>query len=123
MNIRLGDGTFRRGQVLEVDGDKAVVQVFEGTSGIDNQRTKLEFTGDVMKTPVSADMLGRVFNGSGKPVDGGPPVLPETYRDINGASINPSEVSVCAAIATSRAHAAIHDVFALEKIPSAPLEN
>jgi len=91
VNIRLGDGSARRGQVLEVDGDKAVVQVFEGTSGIDNRATKLEFTGDVMTTPVSADMLGRVFNGSGKPVDGGPPVLAETFRDINGASINPSE--------------------------------
>merc|ERR1719240_637537 len=91
VNITLGTGEKRRGQVLEVDGDKAVVQVFEGTSGIDNRATKLEFTGDVMTTPVSADMLGRVFNGSGKPVDGGPPVLAETFRDINGASINPSE--------------------------------
>ncbi|KAK9800873.1 hypothetical protein WJX73_003917 [Symbiochloris irregularis] len=91
VNLRLGDGTFRRGQVLEVDGNKAVVQVFEGTSGIDNRGTTLEFTGEVMKTPVSRDMLGRVFNGSGKPIDGGPPVLAETFLDINGASINPAE--------------------------------
>lgn len=71
VTIRLGDGSTRRGQVLEVDGDRAVVQVFEGTSGIDNRNTTLEFTGDVLKTPVARDMLGRVFNGSGKPIDGG----------------------------------------------------
>jgi hypothetical protein len=91
VEVRLGDGTIRTGQVLEVDGARAVVQVFEGTSGIDNRKTTLEFTGDVLTTPVSRDMLGRVFNGSGKPIDGGPPVLAEAFRDINGASINPSE--------------------------------
>lgn len=91
VNIRLGDGSSRRGQVLEVDGDRAVVQVFEGTSGIDNQSTVLEFTGDVLKTPVAKDMLGRVFNGSGEPIDGGPAVMAEHYLDINGASINPAE--------------------------------
>jgi len=91
VNLRLGDGSERRGQVLEVDGDRAVVQVFEGTSGVDNKRTVLSFTGEVLKTPVSRDMLGRVFNGSGKPIDGGPEVLPEAYLDIQGASINPSE--------------------------------
>ena len=91
VNVKLGDGSTRRGQVLEVDGSKAVVQVFEGTSGIDNRGTSLEFTGEVLRTPVSRDMLGRVFNGSGTPIDGGPPVLAEAFRDINGSSINPSE--------------------------------
>lgn len=91
VNLRLGDGTRRRGQVLEVDGDRAVVQVFEGTSGIDNKHTTIEFTGEVLKTPVSLDMLGRIFNGSGKPIDNGPPILAEAYLDISGASINPSE--------------------------------
>ncbi|XP_016194089.1 V-type proton ATPase subunit B2 [Arachis ipaensis] len=91
VNIRLGDGTSRRGQVLEVDGEKAVVQVFEGTSGIDNKFTTVQFTGEVLKTPVSLDMLGRIFNGSGKPIDNGPPILPEAYLDISGSSINPSE--------------------------------
>lgn len=98
VNLKLGDGTSRRGQVLEVDGSKAVVQVFEGTTGIDNRGTSLEFTGEVsvccqlqedlkklwielplyapcylqvLRTPVSRDMLGRVFDGSGKPIDGG----------------------------------------------------
>nr|KAJ0201049.1 hypothetical protein LSAT_V11C600335070 [Lactuca sativa] len=91
VNIRLGDGSTRRGQVLEVDGEKAVVQVFEGTSGIDNKFTTVQFTGEVLKTPVSMDMLGRIFNGSGKPIDNGPPILPEAYLDISGSSINPSE--------------------------------
>jgi len=91
VEVRLGDGSIRRGQVLEVDGQRAVVQVFEGTSGIDNRKTTLEFTGDVLKTPVSRDMLGRIFNGSGKPIDGGPPVLAEAFLDITGSSINPSE--------------------------------
>ncbi|KAK8677656.1 hypothetical protein V6N13_143181 [Hibiscus sabdariffa] len=98
VNIRLGDGSTRRGQVLEVDGEKAVVQVFEGTSGIDNKYTTVQFTGEVLKTPVSLDMLGRIFNGSGKPIDNGPPILPEAYLDISGecmqetgSSINPSE--------------------------------
>ena len=91
INIKLGDGSVRRGQVLEVDGERAVVQVFEGTSGVDGRNTRLEFTGEVLKTPVSEDMLGRIFDGSGQPIDGGPPVMPEEYLDIQGSSINPSE--------------------------------
>eukprot|EP00300_Choanocystis_sp_HF-7_P030553 c39414_g1_i1.p2 GENE.c39414_g1_i1~~c39414_g1_i1.p2 ORF type:complete len:530 (-),score=123.56 c39414_g1_i1:11-1522(-) len=89
VNITLRDGVVRRGQVLEVSGSKAVVQVFEGTTGIDARNTRVEFTGDVLKMPVSEDMLGRTFNGSGKPIDGGPPVLPETFLDIMGTPINP----------------------------------
>ncbi|KAL2901177.1 V-type proton ATPase subunit B2 [Bienertia sinuspersici] len=92
VNIRLGDGSTRRGQVLEVDGEKAVVQVFEGTSGIDNKYTTVQFTGDVsLENSRLPDMLGRIFNGSGKPIDNGPPILPEAYLDISGSSINPSE--------------------------------
>ena len=79
VNITLGDGSTRRGQVLEVSGSKAVVQVFEGTAGIDARDTRIEFTGDIMKIPVSEDMLGRVFNGSGTPIDGGPSVLAEVF--------------------------------------------
>lgn len=59
-------------------------QVFEGTSGIDAKNTLCEFTGDILRTPVSEDMLGRVFNGSGKPIDKGPPILAEAYLDIQG---------------------------------------
>merc|ERR1712002_828625 len=89
VHLTLPDGTKRSGQVLEVSGSKAVVQVFEGTSGIDAQKTTCEFTGDILRTPVSEDMLGRIFNGSGKPIDKGPSVMAEDYLDIMGQPINP----------------------------------
>ncbi|KAG2462372.1 VATB2 ATPase, partial [Polypterus senegalus] len=89
VRLTLPDGTKRSGQVLEVSGNKAVVQVFEGTSGIDAKKTACEFTGDILRTPVSEDMLGRIFNGSGKPIDRGPIVLAEDYLDIMGQPINP----------------------------------
>ncbi|CCW68592.1 unnamed protein product [Phytomonas sp. Hart1] len=89
VKIELADGSIRRGEVLEIDGTKAVVQVFEGTSGIDVLHSKCEFTGKVMELGVSEDMLGRIFNGSGTPIDNGPPVLPEQYRNIEGIPINP----------------------------------
>jgi len=90
VNLTLGDGTTRAGQVLEIAGNRAVVQVFEGTTGIDNRRTTCEFTGDVLRMGVSEEMLGRSFNGSGKVIDNAPKVLAETYLDINGQPINPS---------------------------------
>ena len=89
VNLTLADGSTRTGQVLEVQGSKAVVQVFEGTSGIDTLGTAVEFSGDILTTPVSDDMLGRIFNGSGKPIDKGPRVMPEDFLDINGQPINP----------------------------------
>ncbi|XP_077157435.1 V-type proton ATPase subunit B, kidney isoform [Paroedura picta] len=89
VNFTLPNGTQRSGQVLEVVGSKAIVQVFEGTSGIDAKKTSCEFTGDILRTPVSEDMLGRVFNGSAKPIDKGPTVMAEDFLDINGQPINP----------------------------------
>lgn len=89
VRITLADGTHRTGQVLEISGKKAVVQVFEGTIGIDAKNTTCEFTGDILRAPVSEDMLGRVFNGSGKPKDQGPSILAEDYLDIQGQPINP----------------------------------
>ncbi|KAL3729786.1 hypothetical protein ACJRO7_026859 [Eucalyptus globulus] len=91
VNIRLGDATTRRGQVLEVDGEKVAVQVYEGISGIENKYTIVQFIGEVLKTLVSLDTLGFIFNGSRKPIDNGSPILPEAYLDISGSSINPSE--------------------------------
>ena len=70
-------------------GNRAVVQVFEGTSGIDVKKTKVEFSGHSMKLGVSEDMLGRIFDGSGRAIDKGPKVLAEDYLDINGSPINP----------------------------------
>lgn len=90
VHLTLPDGSKRTGQVLEIAGNKAVVQVFEGTSGVDVKATRVEFTGDTLKMPVSEDMLGRVFNGSGVPIDKGPKIFAEDYLDIQGQSINPS---------------------------------
>lgn len=70
-------------------GNRAVVQVFEGTTGIDVKKTKVEFTGESLKLGVSEDMLGRIFDGSGRAIDKGPKVLAEEYLDINGSPINP----------------------------------
>lgn len=89
VSLSLPDGSSRQGQVLEVKGNRAVVQVFQGTSGIDVKKTTIEFTGENLKIPVSDDMLGRVFNGSGTPIDSGPRVLAEDFLDINGSPINP----------------------------------
>ncbi|KAH7180170.1 vacuolar ATP synthase subunit B [Fusarium sp. MPI-SDFR-AT-0072] len=89
VTLTLPDGTERSGQVLEARGDRAVVQVFEGTSGIDVRKTKVEFTGQSLKLGVSEDMLGRIFDGSGRAIDKGPKVLAEDYLDINGSPINP----------------------------------
>merc|ERR1712160_174596 len=74
---------------MGIEGKKAVVQIFEGTSEIDNLNTHCEFTGDVLKMPISIEMLGRQFNGSGVPIDHGPPVLAEDFLDIQGQPINP----------------------------------
>lgn len=91
VNVRLGDGTIRKGQVLEISGKRAVVQIFEGTSNIDVVNTYCEFTGDVLRMPISEEMLGRTFNGSGDPIDQGPPVLAEEFLNINGQPINPCQ--------------------------------
>jgi V-type H+-transporting ATPase subunit B len=89
VNLTLGNGEKRTGQVLEIRGNRAVVQVFEGTHGIDNRRTHCEFTGDVLKMPISEEMLGRTFNGSGKPIDKAPSIIAADYLDIQGQPINP----------------------------------
>merc|ERR1712070_1202632 len=90
VNITLGTGEKRRGQILEVDGEKAVVQVFEGTTGIDNRSSHVEMTGSVLKVGVSEDMLGRIFNGAGAPIDQKDiPVLADDYLDVAGMPINP----------------------------------
>lgn len=89
VKVTLGSGEVRQGQILECYGSRAVVQVFEGTSGIDTRRTHCELTGDVLKMPISEEMLGRSFNGSGKAIDNAPPVLGESYLDIQGMPINP----------------------------------
>ncbi len=87
--IRLANGERRRGRVLEIAEDKALVQVYEGSTGIDVNTTQIRFLGDVLKLPVSKDMLGRIFNGRGDPIDGGAPIIPEASLDVNGNPMNP----------------------------------
>ena len=88
--IELPDGTLRRCKVLEVNGDNAVVQLFEPSAGINLKDSKIRFLGHPLELAVSGDMLGRVFNGMGKPIDGGPDILAEEHRDINGLAMNPA---------------------------------
>lgn len=88
VEIVLENGEKRMGQVLDVSEDIVVVQVFEGTTGMD-KNTRIKFTGEIIKFPVSKDILGRVFNGRGQPIDGGPEIIPEKELPITGAAINP----------------------------------
>ncbi len=86
--VKLPDGSIKRGQVLDTSDDLVVVQIFEGTDGIDRD-SSVRFLGETMKMPVSRDMLGRILSGAGDPVDGGPAITPEQRLDIVGAAINP----------------------------------
>lgn len=88
VKIRLTDGTIKNGQVLDTSETIVVAQVFEGTSGI-GKETQVTFLGEPIKLGVSEDLLGRVLSGSGKPIDGGPEIVPEKRVEIIGAAINP----------------------------------
>jgi V/A-type H+-transporting ATPase subunit B len=90
VSIELPSGEKRSGRVLEVGLGYAVVQVFEGTLGISPSGTRVRFLGRTMEIPVSEDMLGRVFDGLGRPIDGGPEIIAEEKRDVNGAPLNPA---------------------------------
>ncbi|MCD6219907.1 V-type ATP synthase subunit B, partial [Candidatus Calescamantes bacterium] len=89
IEIKAPDGSMRRGKVLEIDEDKALVQLFEGATGIDIYRTRVRFLGRGIEVGMSLDMLGRVFDGMGRVKDGGPEIIPEVILDINGNPINP----------------------------------
>ncbi len=88
--IELANGEIRRCRVLEVDGDKAVVQLFESATGINLAESKVRFLGHGLELGVSSDMLGRVFDGMGKPIDDGPAIIPTERIDINGEPMNPA---------------------------------
>jgi len=89
VEIILPNGEKKKGQVLESSHGLAAVQVFGVTTGLDTKKTRIRFSGETLRIPVSDDMLGRVFDGSGEPIDKGPPVLSKEKIDINGSSINP----------------------------------
>jgi len=89
VELELPNGEIRRGKVLEVTNDKALVQLFEGATGMDIFQSRVRFLGRGIELGVSLDILGRVFDGSGHPIDGGPNIIPEKKLDINGSPINP----------------------------------
>jgi len=88
--IRTPGGENRMGQVLESQENLAIVQVFEGTRGLDTDQTRVRFSGDIMRIALSKEILGRSFDGLGRPIDGGPEIIPETRLPIIGAAINPT---------------------------------
>ena len=88
--IELADGTRRRCKVLQIDEGNAMVQLFENATGINLDSSKVRFFGKSMELGVSEDMLGRMFDGLGRPIDGGPEIIPDARMDINGLPINPA---------------------------------
>ncbi len=88
-DIRLADGSLRRGRVVEVDKGRAILQVFEGTAGLSLENTRTRFTGRPMEIPLAEELLGRVFDGAGRPIDGLGEIHAEKYGDINGRPLNP----------------------------------
>jgi V/A-type H+-transporting ATPase subunit B len=90
VEIRDSKGNIRRGRVLEVGEDMAVIQVFAGSTGLSIDETRIRFLGETLHMPVAEEMLGRIFDGLGNPIDGGPEPLTDTYADVNGQPINPT---------------------------------
>lgn len=88
-SIKLDDGTERIGRVVQMDGDKVILQVFEGTKGLSLTNTRTSFAGKPLEIALSKDILGRIFNGAGKPIDNLGYIYPEKYADINGKPLNP----------------------------------
>lgn len=89
VEVETGDGQIRRGRVLEASEGSALVQLFEGTTGLDVKSSKVRFLGRVLEIPVSPDIVGRIFDGAGDPIDDGPKIVPDKKLDINGSPINP----------------------------------
>jgi len=83
------DGRIRRGQVLEIDSDRVTIQVLDGTHGLGLRGTTVRSRGDTSRLAVGPGLLGRTFDGRGQPADGGPPIIPEGFRDLDGAPLNP----------------------------------
>src|SRR5512144_989317 len=90
VEIRDSRGHIRRGRVLEVGEDMAVIQVFAGSTGLSIDGTRIRFLGTTLRMPVAEEMLGRIFDGLGNPIDGGPQPLTDHYADVNGQPINPT---------------------------------
>ena len=89
VTLQLSDGTARQGRIVQIEGERIVVQVFEGTSNISLENTATRLTGKPMEMPLSPEIVGRILDGAGRPIDGLGPIYPETRRDVNGTAINP----------------------------------
>ena len=98
--LHLDDGSTRVGRVVRVDGDRCVIQVFEGTRGLSLVNNRTVLTGHPMMMDLSPELLGRVLDGLGRPIDGLGDIYPVARRDVNGAPINPSAVSTPATTST-----------------------
>lgn len=90
VDVQLGNGEIKRGQAIDIGEEAIVIQVFGGVSEVDLIDSKVRFKGETLKLPVSIDMLGRFFNGMGEPIDGGPPIIPDNYMEVNGEPMNPA---------------------------------
>jgi len=90
VDVVLSNGEVKRGQAIDISKERTVVQVFGGVSEVDLVRSKVRYRGETLKLPVSIDILGRIFNGMGEPIDGGPPTVAEDYLDVGGEPINPA---------------------------------
>ena len=90
VDVLLSNGEVKRGQAIDISKEVTIVQVFGGVSEVDLLDSKVRFKGETLKLPVSVDILGRIFNGMGDPIDGGPSVVPEDYLDVSGEPINPA---------------------------------
>jgi len=90
VDVWLSNGEVKRGQAIDISEEATIIQVFGGVSEVDLSGSRLRCKGETLKLPVSIDILGRTFNGMGDPIDGGPPVVPEDYLDINGQPVNPA---------------------------------
>jgi V/A-type H+-transporting ATPase subunit B len=90
VDVKLSNGEIKRGQAIDISRQATVIQVFGGVSEVDLLGSAIRCRGETLKLPVSVDILGRVFNGMGDPLDGGPPLVPEAYMDVNGEPINPA---------------------------------
>jgi len=90
VDVRLASGEIRRGQAIDISKEVTIIQVFGGVSEVDLVASRVRCKGETLKLPVAMDILGRIFNGSGDPIDGGPAIIPEDYLDVNGGLVNPA---------------------------------
>lgn len=90
VDVRLASGEIKRGQAIDISKEATIIQVFGGVSEVDLVASRVRCKGETLKLPVAKDILGRIFNGSGDPIDGGPAIIPEDYLDVNGGLVNPA---------------------------------